>query len=33
MIGQAALPTPQLVFEPVLPELVLVACAIIGLLY
>jgi len=33
MIGQAVLPTPQLVFEPVLPELVLVAFAIAGLLY
>ena len=33
MIGQAALPTPELVFEPLLPELVLVAFAIAGLLY
>ena len=33
MIGQAALPTPELVLEPVLPELFLVAFAIIGLLY
>ena len=33
MIGQALLPTPELVFEPLLPELVLVAFAIAGLLY
>ena len=33
MIGQAALPTPELVFEPLLPELVLVVFAIAGLLY
>ena len=33
MIGQAVLSTPKLVFEPVLPELVLVAFAIAGLLY
>ncbi len=33
MIGQEVLPTPALVFEPVLPELVLVAFAIAGLLY
>ena len=33
MIGQAVLPTPELVFEPLLPELVLVAFAIAGLLY
>jgi NADH-quinone oxidoreductase subunit N len=33
MIGQAALPTPELVFEPLLPELALVAFAIAGLLY
>jgi len=33
MIGQAILSTPKLVFEPVLPELVLVAFAIAGLLY
>jgi len=33
MIGQAVLPTPELAFEPVLPELVLVAFAITGLLY
>jgi len=33
MIGQEVLPTPALVFEPVLPELVLVAFAIFGLLY
>jgi NADH-quinone oxidoreductase subunit N len=33
MIGQAVLSTPTLVFEPVLPELVLVAFAIFGLLY
>jgi NADH-quinone oxidoreductase subunit N len=33
MIGQASLPTPELVFEPLLPELVLVAFAIAGLLY
>jgi NADH-quinone oxidoreductase subunit N len=33
VIGQAALPTPELVFEPLLPELVLVAFAIAGLLY
>ena len=33
MIGQTALPTPELVFEPLLPELVLVAFAIAGLLY
>ena len=33
VIGQAVLPTPELVFEPVLPELVLVAFAIAGLLY
>ena len=33
MIAQAVLSTPKLVFEPVLPELVLVAFAIFGLLY
>jgi NADH-quinone oxidoreductase subunit N len=33
MIGQASLPTPELVFEPLVPELVLVAFAIAGLLY
>ena len=33
MIGQAVLPTPELAFEPVLPELVLVTFAIAGLLY
>jgi NADH-quinone oxidoreductase subunit N len=33
VIGQAVLSTPELVFEPVLPELVLVAFAIFGLLY
>ena len=33
MIGQAALPTPELVFEPLLPELALVGFAIVGLLY
>jgi NADH-quinone oxidoreductase subunit N len=33
VIGQAVLPTPELVFEPLLPELVLVAFAIAGLLY
>jgi NADH-quinone oxidoreductase subunit N len=33
MIGQAVLPTPVLVFEPLLPELVLVVFAIAGLLY
>ena len=33
MIGQAALPTPELVFEPLLPELVLVVFAMAGLLY
>ena len=33
MIGQAALPTPQIVLEPILPELFLVGFAIIGLLY
>ena len=33
MIGQAAIPTPELVFEPLLPELVLVVFAIAGLLY
>lgn len=33
MIGQAVLSTPKLAFEPVLPELVLVAFAIFGLLY
>ena len=33
MIGQATLPTPELVFEPLLPELVLVVFAIAGLLY
>jgi NADH-quinone oxidoreductase subunit N len=33
MIGQAALPTPELAFEPLLPELSLVAFAIVGLLY
>ena len=33
MIGQAALPTPELVFEPLYPELALVAFAIVGLLY
>jgi NADH-quinone oxidoreductase subunit N len=33
VIGQAALPTPELVFEPLLPELALVVFAIAGLLY
>ena len=33
MIGQAFLPTPELVFEPLLPELVLVVFAMAGLLY
>jgi NADH-quinone oxidoreductase subunit N len=33
MIGQALLPTPELVFEPLLPELALVVFAIVGLLY
>ena len=33
MIGQAVLPTPELVFEPLLPELVLVLFAMAGLLY
>jgi NADH-quinone oxidoreductase subunit N len=33
VIAQATLPTPELVFEPLLPELALVAFAIIGLLY
>jgi NADH-quinone oxidoreductase subunit N len=33
LIGQAVLPTPELAFEPILPELVLVAFAIAGLLY
>jgi NADH-quinone oxidoreductase subunit N len=33
MIGQASLPTPELVFEPLLPELALVVFAIVGLLY
>ena len=33
MIGQAALPTPELVFEPLLPELALAGFAIVGLLY
>ena len=33
MIGQAVLPTPELVFEPLLPELALVLFAIVGLLY
>ena len=33
MIGQAALPTPELVFEPLLPELALASFAIVGLLY
>jgi NADH-quinone oxidoreductase subunit N len=33
MIGQAVLPTPELVFEPLLPELVLVVFAIASLLY
>ncbi len=33
MIGQAALPTPPLVFEPLLPELFLAGFAIVGLLY
>ena len=33
MIGQAVLATPKLAFEPVLPELILVAFAIFGLLY
>ena len=33
MIGQQALPTPELTFEPLLPELCLVAFAIAGLLY
>jgi NADH-quinone oxidoreductase subunit N len=33
VIGQAALPTPELVFEPLLPELALVVFAMAGLLY
>jgi NADH-quinone oxidoreductase subunit N len=33
VIGQAALPTPELVFEPLLPELALATFAIVGLLY
>ncbi|HET9249831.1 MAG TPA: NADH-quinone oxidoreductase subunit N [Actinomycetota bacterium] len=33
MIGQQVLPTPELVFEPLLPELCLVVFAIAGLLY
>jgi NADH-quinone oxidoreductase subunit N len=33
VIGQAALPTPELVFEPLLPELALASFAIVGLLY
>jgi NADH-quinone oxidoreductase subunit N len=33
VIGQAALPTPELAFEPLLPELFLVGFAIVGLLY
>jgi NADH-quinone oxidoreductase subunit N len=33
LIGQATLPTPELVFEPLLPELALAAFAIVGLLY
>ena len=33
MIGQQVLPTPELVFEPLLPELALVVFAILGLLY
>jgi NADH-quinone oxidoreductase subunit N len=33
VIGQAVLPTPELVFEPLLPELALVVFAIAGLLY
>jgi NADH-quinone oxidoreductase subunit N len=33
VIGQATLPTPELAFEPALPELVLVSFAIVGLLY
>jgi NADH-quinone oxidoreductase subunit N len=33
VIGQAALPTPELVFEPLLPELALAVFAMAGLLY
>ncbi|HEX6844814.1 MAG TPA: NADH-quinone oxidoreductase subunit N [Actinomycetota bacterium] len=33
MIAQAPIPTPELVFQPVLPELVLVAFGILGMLY
>jgi NADH-quinone oxidoreductase subunit N len=33
VIGQAALPTPELAFEPLLPELLLAGFAIVGLLY
>ena len=33
MIGQAVLKTPELVFEPILPELALVVFAMAGLLY
>jgi NADH-quinone oxidoreductase subunit N len=33
VIAQAVLPTPELAFEPLLPELVLVVFAIVGLLY
>jgi hypothetical protein len=33
VIAQAVLSTPKLAFEPILPELVLVAFAIAGLLY
>jgi NADH-quinone oxidoreductase subunit N len=33
VIAQAALPTPELAFEPLLPELLLAGFAIVGLLY
>ena len=33
MIAAAAIPTPTLVFGPVLPELILAVAAMIGLLY
>ena len=33
MIGQTAIPTPELSFEPLLPELALIVFAIVGLLY
>jgi NADH-quinone oxidoreductase subunit N len=33
VIAQAAIPTPQLVFQPLLPELCLAGFAIVGLLY